>query len=562
MMKYLLLILILLSSYKSWAEPISKDKARQIAEAFMIQKGRKGTLSFAEIKANRTRTQTDALLYIFNVANQQGFVIVSGDSQTPKVLAYALHGYFDTENMPENLAGWIDEYAEQIKHIKEQYHQGNTRVDNDIPYHSPVEEMIKTKWNQYAPYYNQCPFYDDKRCLTGCLTTSLAQVMYYNRWPIKTSRTILAYTTKTYKIPIERLPITSFDWDEMTEKYDEQSTEESEEAVSILMKYCGSALQADYGPNSTSAYWSNIKEALRWYFGYGDGVREISRNYYDDIQWDSIVYQEIIEQRPILYYGKNEDDKKSSHAFIIHGYDGQGYYAVNWGWGGKSDGYYMLSAMNPKNKTAKYNVNQSAWIGITKEDLSDATQNAIISGVYVSSPSKDAYKASTHKYQGTIDSDNSLSFSYAFKLYSDMVNNNLYDFRVALFKEGEILQTITIEENMVIKSNRTAVSSGIMTLNNLNSDGDYQLKVYCRQSGTEDWYQCIGANKHLIIINIYNGTALVTSSNATTSIRTIYTDTDDDTVKYFDLKGRKINSSYKGVVIKKKRDGSTQKIIR
>ncbi len=33
--------------------------------------------------------------------------------------------------------------------------------------------------------------------------------------------------------------------------------------------------------------------------------------------------------------------------FFCDGYDGDGLFHFNWGWGGSSDGYYALSAMNP-----------------------------------------------------------------------------------------------------------------------------------------------------------------------------------------------------------------------
>ena len=55
------------------------------------------------------------------------------------------------------------------------------------------------------------------------------------------------------------------------------------------------------------------------------------------------------------------------HSFVLHGYDGQGYYAVNWGWGGSYDGYYLLDAMEPD---YKYNYRQYATIGISPEDVS------------------------------------------------------------------------------------------------------------------------------------------------------------------------------------------------
>ena len=42
---------------------------------------------------------------------------------------------------------------------------------------------------------------------------------------------------------------------------------------------------------------------------------------------------------------------EGGHAFIIDGYqakDGVGYFHVNWGWGGSSDEYFLISVLNPQ----------------------------------------------------------------------------------------------------------------------------------------------------------------------------------------------------------------------
>lgn len=57
-----------------------------------------------------------------------------------------------------------------------------------------------------------------------------------------------------------------------------------------------------------------------------------------------ILVDELQAGRPVLYEGFNN---KAGHAFLCDGYDGDGLFHFNWGWGGSSDGYYALSAMNP-----------------------------------------------------------------------------------------------------------------------------------------------------------------------------------------------------------------------
>ena len=59
------------------------------------------------------------------------------------------------------------------------------------------------------------------------------------------------------------------------------------------------------------------------------------------------------------------------HQFIVDGYDGNGLFHMNWGWGGMSDGYFVLSLANPDElgagggtSTDGYSMDQHAIIGL------------------------------------------------------------------------------------------------------------------------------------------------------------------------------------------------------
>ena len=64
-----------------------------------------------------------------------------------------------------------------------------------------VAPLISTQWNQRAPYNNLCPIYNNsngsssgQRGLTGCVATTLAQIIAYYRYPAKTTAAIPAYS--------------------------------------------------------------------------------------------------------------------------------------------------------------------------------------------------------------------------------------------------------------------------------------------------------------------------------------------------------------------------------
>jgi hypothetical protein len=58
-----------------------------------------------------------------------------------------------------------------------------------------------------------------------------------------------------------------------------------------------------------------------------------------------MVYNELNNNRPIYYAGSSESS--GGHAFVIDGYNQDGMVHVNWGWGGKSNGMFDISLLNP-----------------------------------------------------------------------------------------------------------------------------------------------------------------------------------------------------------------------
>ena len=321
-----------------WSASISSSQARSAAQKFLASKGLSGALQQTAATPARSRgdSATD-YFYVFNVGRQQGYVIVSADDRTPAVLGYSEHGSFDADRMPSNMAAWLDGYARQIQYIQA----------HDLPVaprratNPAVADMIQTHWNQDAPYNDQCPEWGGTRCVTGCTTTALAQVMYYHQTPSGQCGAIPSYTTSARGIACEALPATTFDWGSM-DAY--SSTPEARTAVATLMKYCGYALQADFDAHGSTVWDNMIVPALQDYFGYGSGVQLVQRDSYTADNWDMLIYTELAAGRPVIYSGQADS---GGHTFIVHGYDGAGYYSVNWGWGGSQDGKYLLSAMMP-----------------------------------------------------------------------------------------------------------------------------------------------------------------------------------------------------------------------
>ena len=359
MRRFAIVFFLILTTYV-WAGHVTREQARAKAHHFLMEKGLNRKLTDAETSTTAAKSRgmvSPDYYYIFNADEGQGFVIVSADDRTSEILGYCPEGSFDADEIPSNMAVWLQGYADQIKYIQE----------NDTPLaltrsygesKPAVAPLLKTKWAQRAPYNNDLPLYKGERCITGCTATALAQVMYYYQYPTGMTTEIPGFTTSTHRIYVNSLPATTFNWSLMALSYTGYTTSAQNAAVAHLMEYCSKALESDFGPSSTSAYTSMQKEALSSYFGYKKSLKLKSRNSVNSTEWSQQLYEEVAAGRPVLYRGQGS----GGHAFVLDGYDGNGMFHFNWGWGGYCDGFFKLDALTPGG--SNFNYEQWAIIGI------------------------------------------------------------------------------------------------------------------------------------------------------------------------------------------------------
>lgn len=359
MRKQLLLIVVLLLTTSIFAGPISHDEARKKALTFLKGKGRGmvySNFNKQDIKLyDASLTKESDALYIFNLGNNAGFIIINGDDRGESVLGYSDHGSINSDNIPSNMQAWLDNYEKSIKDLRK-YNIPVPMMSDDgdkTDYRHPIPALVTSKWNQDSPFNDLCPDFNDGHGhrYTGCVATAMAQVMYYHKWPKEATKSIPGYTFKddsslggdnSYK-KVEGLPSITFNWDDMLDVYSKNSSTESNKAVAELMQYCGTSLKMDYGVYASGAMSVDIPHALRTYFGYDKGVRFLDREGFTSKDWDEIIYEELEESRPVLYSGIAP---AGGHQFVCDGYD-NGFYHINWGWGGVSDGYFKLDVLNP-----------------------------------------------------------------------------------------------------------------------------------------------------------------------------------------------------------------------
>ncbi len=279
--------------------------------------------------------------YVFNMEGG-GYVIVSGDDRAEEILGYG-EGTLDMNKIPANMKWWLGMYKEQIEYLIENPNVQVQKLSNSSTMlkASTVSPLLTSKWDQMSPYWNQCPSYGGSTCLTGCVATAMAQVMYYWKYPAELPA-LPAYTTRTRRISVGALSGTTVDWNSMTNTYSSSSSTAAKNAVATLMRYCGQSCEMDYDNynNGGSGAYSDDQLVGMKLFGYNSGATYVQRNNYTDAQWTAMMLEDLQAGRPILYGG---DDGSAGHAFVVDGYDGSKYH-INWGWSGEDDGYFAISS--------------------------------------------------------------------------------------------------------------------------------------------------------------------------------------------------------------------------
>ena len=309
-------------------------------------------------------------IYAFN-RDGDGFMLVAADDVSVPILAYSDTGTFPAGELAPNLAAWLDVYSAQIAAAAASGRQ--VKAATALIGRTDVTPMLKTTWNQDAPFNNQAPMLYGRRSVTGCVATAAAQLLNYYRWPDCGEGTTWYRWNNGGKTLSYNFAAHPFDWDNMLDSYPDGgvgATAAQLDAVAILMYACGMASQMDYSPDASGASDFQLAQGLINNLKYDKSLIWASRDYYPLDVWTGMIYDEISTSHPVMYCGATANNE--GHAFVLDGYSSSdGYFHVNWGWGGISDGYFAITTLSPDvqgigGADAGFAYSQSALLGLRK----------------------------------------------------------------------------------------------------------------------------------------------------------------------------------------------------
>ncbi len=374
-MKRLLLttIVLLFSLGRLFAGPVDVKTAQSIGEKF-VRANMETLRNFQTTQHIGTWTDAKgtASLYIFNI-DDKGFFIVSADDRAKPILAFSDEGALDFNNIPSNMAYYLDRYTKAISFVVENNLEADAEVAEEWnlvksrgivtekTLGRSVEPLINLLWNQDSPYNMYCPTAPGGpggRAYVGCAADAMAMVMKFWNYP---DAGVGEHSYIPEGFPQQSITLgEAYDWENMPIQLYNSSPQNQKHAIAILMYHCGVTIDMQYGWDGSGAFSSDVPEAMSSHFKYTDKMKLEYRESFTKKEWEDMLIANFDQGFPAFYAGHST--ASGGHAFVCDGYTDNRYFHFNWGWTGAGNGNFAIDALNPNvwGQAMQFNDGQNA----------------------------------------------------------------------------------------------------------------------------------------------------------------------------------------------------------
>jgi len=342
MKKFLFLIAVLaMCSQGIEAKSITAKQAMVIAKQQLASSTK---LNASNVKMNLTyqamnlKGQTD--YYVFNRDGGQGYVIVAGDDTTDPILAYSDRGSFDINQAPEPVQKMFMAYQKSMDSMRKHPQSAKSPMFKMNP--DGVAPLFLNQWgegphwHQFGPYNNYYPTSNGEHCYAGCVPIAFAHIMKGLQYPAygNGSNTFHYELNGTTNVATANFNH-SYKYRNMKNAYTESSSGWQDCAQMIYD--IAVAFNAKFSTSSTNVSYDQIMKGMIAYFDYNPNMQFLQKANYTDQNWREMVYTELDEGRPVMYFGYrtvlNDGTQNAhvGHAFVMDGYDSEGRVRVIWG---------------------------------------------------------------------------------------------------------------------------------------------------------------------------------------------------------------------------------------
>ena len=317
------------------------------------------TLKHTELNENG-----EPVYYHFQIKDK-GFILVSATDNVIPVLAYSIESNLESNESVDFMLDSYKNYISQVQayHVTDanaakawaQYTADNfVQTKADLKF---VDRLTTTTFNQQYPYNTYCPFDAttqgdrNKKVPNGCVSVAMGTILNYFRYPTKGFSGV-SYIPEKYDRQEVKFRDYTYNHDAIT---DAAYTDDGE--LAKLLYHAGVSVRMGYGPTGSGAASAEAMESLKYYWQYNQSAYMQTQDVFSGgaKMWgDSILKPQLDKCVPIYYSAQNKEENGSGHAFIIDGYkevmEGDNvvtYFRVNWGWGGQSNGDFLIDMLNP-----------------------------------------------------------------------------------------------------------------------------------------------------------------------------------------------------------------------
>ncbi|MBR5034006.1 MAG: C10 family peptidase [Bacteroidales bacterium] len=420
--KLTLALLVVLTALPAFADSVTPKRAAEVAVAFFAGGAKRGA-GDAGLKA--AEVSSDAYM-AFN-RDGGGFVVIALNDAVTPVLAYSPEGSFPAEkDMPAPMAWWFANLAEQINALGD----GATASEavrasweNPEPVRGESKLYETALWSQDAPYNNNCPVVGGIHCLTGCVATAGAIIARFFQWPDAGVGTIPAKPSNVSgpDYPAHSLGH-SYDWDNMPLSYSSYSSAQAE-AVATLMYDMGTMAKMAYDPDFSSASAADLLTGLKEYMKYNKGAYQVSRTEYSDAQWSQLLKSILDDYGPTVYSGL--DPLYGGHSFVLDGYDEQGRFHFNWGWG-FSNCYCAIDNLVPEGMVYNFSERHQVMVGLVPDYDGTSTGRDILRFTRMKDNNGNEYNGLSATVTDFVENEEFVCIAAAWGPMANAFNGTLY----------------------------------------------------------------------------------------------------------------------------------------
>jgi hypothetical protein len=503
MKKILIILGYLCFGIVLFSVPQDLTTARRIADNFLQSKGQ--NLRFSETITLHQNNITNC--YIFKY-NPDTFVAVSADNDVFPLIAYSFRnsipvsGSFFSQMLNDDIALRKKYYrmnptsAEDNHMIWDRYSEGNisSREFQQWPAegNTITDGWLETRWNQNGVYDDFCPIDNSgERSNAGCVATAMAQIVNFHKFigdPIITfsnSDDYYAgggididddYSSRDFPTFSQLNGYLTDLWNHY--EFDVELTDADKAALSFA---CGVAVEMQFSSTGSSASTNAVGYNLRNKFDFNDAFYySYSGSFFDNLQED------MLEMRP-AQLSINNPEVQIGHSIVCDGYNTDGYFHLNMGWGISNEtSWYLLPSEIPDG----YSIVNGGVLDIEGGAVPvNVTGNVAIvgtsaPGTYITLQGEKFYESYVALYSGdfefpAVEEGNYIATAFlsedrdyyqSYETYIDE-DNNVLQFDLAHFEgvTGNVTATVSSENaNVTFYQDNVLISSGTA-----DENGDY-----------------------------------------------------------------------------------------